>query len=70
MYTLHVRSSLSDVHDQRYKRPFPIPFVTLDNNVSDIPSMVPSDPCDTQNFENAFLRMKPVINDEINADTV
>ena len=36
----------------------------------DIPPMDPSNPCETQNFENAFLKMKQVINDEINADTV
>jgi hypothetical protein len=29
--------------------------------------MNPSNPCDTQNFEKAFLDMKPVISDEIDA---
>src|SRR5579863_2983316 len=30
-----------------------------------IPPMDPSNPCDTQNFGEAFLNMKPVIRDEI-----
>jgi hypothetical protein len=32
--------------------------------------MDPSNPCDTQNFEKAFLEMKPVISDEIGEDKV
>jgi hypothetical protein len=32
--------------------------------------MDPSNPCDTQNFEKAFLDMKPVISDEIGEDKV
>lgn len=32
--------------------------------------MNPSNPCDTQNFEKAFLDMKPVISDEIDGDEV
>jgi len=32
--------------------------------------MDPSNPCDTQNFEKAFLDMKPVIGDEIDEDEV
>lgn len=32
--------------------------------------MDPSNPCDTQNFENAFLEMKPVVSDEFDEEMV
>ncbi|KAH9983246.1 kinase-like domain-containing protein [Russula compacta] len=46
----------SDVHHRRLKPP-------------NIPPTDPSNPSDTQNFEEAFLNMKPVINDDIHVGT-
>jgi len=36
----------------------------------DIPPMDRSNLCDTQNFEEIYLKMVPVISDEINVDRV
>lgn len=45
-------------------------LMSISCTAPDIPLMDPSNPCDTQNFEKAFLDMKPVISDEIGEDDV
>jgi len=45
-------------------------LISISCTAPDIPLMDPSNPCDTQNFEKAFLDMKPVIGDEIGEDKV